>query len=102
MTDLAKQDRWKIQNLLNTGLSLMKRDKSLHKSHTTISREIKKRRIVDEAGKKHRKNFCTLKNNCIKRTLCKAPYVCNGCFDMEKWKSQLNNFRIFQILRNIS
>ena len=73
MTHLSKQDRCKIENLLNARLSLKKIGKSLHKSHTTISREIKKHRTVDETSKRHRKNFCTLKNNCMKRTLCKAP-----------------------------
>ena len=73
MTHLTKQDRCKIENFLNAGLSLRKIGKSLHKSHTTISREIKKHRIVDETSKRHRKNFCSFKNNCMKRTLCKAP-----------------------------
>ena len=73
MTHLTKQDRCKIENLLNAKLSLKKIGKSLHKSHTTMSREIKKHRIVDETSKRHRKNFCTFKNNCMKRTLCKAP-----------------------------
>ena len=73
MTHLTKQDRCKIENFLNAGLSLRKIGKSLHKSHTTISREIKKHRIVDETSKRYRKNFCTFKNNCMKRTLCKAP-----------------------------
>ena len=73
MTHLTKQDRCKIENLLNARLSLKKIGKSLYKSHTTISREIKKHRIEDETSKRHRKNFCTLKNNCMKRTLCKAP-----------------------------
>jgi IS30 family transposase len=73
MPHLTKQDRCKIENLLNVKVSIKKIGKDLQKSHTTISREIKKRRIVDEASKQPRKNFCTLKKHCMKRTLCKVP-----------------------------
>ncbi len=73
MTHLTKQDRCKIENLLNAKVSIKKIAKDLEKHHTTISREIKKRRVVDEASKKSRKNFCTRKKDCMKRTLCKVP-----------------------------
>ena len=73
MSHLTKQDRCKLENLLIAKTSIKKISKVLQKSHTTISREIKKRRIIDEDSKKHRKNFCTFKKSCMKRTLCKAP-----------------------------
>ncbi len=73
MAHLTKQDRCKIENLLNAKLSLRKISEALDKSHTTVSREIKKHRVVDENSKRHRKNFCSLRKNCMKRTLCKAP-----------------------------
>ena len=73
MRHLTKQDRCKIENLLNAGVSIRKIGKSLHKSHTTVSREIKKHRTVDETSKRHRKNFCTFRSNCMKRSLCKVP-----------------------------
>lgn len=73
MPHLTKQDRCKIENLLNAKVSIKKISKDLQKSHTTISREIKKRRVIDEASKKPRKNFCSHKKKCMKRSLCKVP-----------------------------
>ena len=61
MAHLTKQDRCKIENLLNVRVSIKKISNDLEKSHSTISREVKKRRVVDEASKKPRKNFCSLK-----------------------------------------
>ncbi len=66
MTHLTKQDRCKIENLLNAKVSIKKIGKDLKKHPTTISREIKKRRVVDEASKKSRKNFGTRKKDCMK------------------------------------
>ena len=84
MTHLTKQDRCKIENLLNAKVSIKKIAKDVEKHHTTVSREIKKRRVVDEASKKSRKNFCTRKKDCIKR---KYFYCANNA--MEEYKTIL-------------
>lgn len=73
MTHLTKQDRCKIENMLNAKVFIKQIAQSLGKSHTTISREIQKHRTEDETNKKRIKNFCISKKICLKRTLCKAP-----------------------------
>ena len=44
MAHLTKEDRLRIENMLNAGVSATEMSRNLGKSHTTISREIKKHR----------------------------------------------------------
>ena len=60
MAHLTKEDRLRIENMLNAGVSATEMSRNLGKSHTTISREIKKhrqpyhRRNGDESSAEHK------------------------------------------------
>ena len=78
-TQLYKEDRDSIEELLKKGYSFTDIAKEIKKDRTTISKEIRRNRII-------RSSFFTLFNekgiqkavNSCER-LKKPPYVCNNC-----------------------
>ena len=70
---LTEQDRCRLENLLNRGLSPLAIACELKRAHSTITRELKKHRKESEEDQKHKKNFCNRKLICHKRSLCKIP-----------------------------
>ena len=95
---LSLEDRHKIENGLNDGLSFKKIGKLIDKDCTSISREIRNHYIVKNTGCIGRSfNNCSKVKTCVLRgkqcklnkcidfveekcpLLDKPPYVCNGC-----------------------
>lgn len=73
MAHLTKEDRLRIENMLNAGVSATEMSRNLGKSHTTISREIKKHRQEETTDRRRSHNYCIFKNECNRSTICKIP-----------------------------
>lgn len=81
---LTLQDREYIQKSLEAGSSIRSISMSLNKSLSTISREIRSRRIVDNSSAYGRvKNRCVNRYNCTERQLCldkpDCTTLCRSC-----------------------
>ena len=59
MSHLTEQDRCRIENLLNAGLSPLAIARRENRAHSTIVRELRKHRKENEADRRQKKNFCT-------------------------------------------
>ena len=68
-----------IEDKLNNNLSIRKISESVGKPHTTISREILSRRILEKGNR-----FNNFNVRCEKTE--RAPFVCNGCPNKNKCK----------------
>ena len=68
-----------IEDKLNNNLSIRKIGESVGKPHTTISREILSRRILEKGNR-----FNNFNVRCEKTE--RAPFVCNGCPNKNKCK----------------
>ena len=73
MAHLTKEDRLRIENMLNAGVSATEMSRNLGKSHTTISREIKKYRQEESTDRRRSRNYCIFKNECNRSRICKIP-----------------------------
>ena len=65
MSHLTEQDRCRIENLLNAGLSPLAIARRENRAHSTIVRELRKHRKENEADRRQKKNFCTRKKSCF-------------------------------------
>lgn len=74
---LSLSDRITIESKLNEGLSFRKIKGFINKPHTTISREVEKRRVFVKGN-----SFNSLNMKCEKTN--KAPFVCNACPNKNK------------------
>ena len=83
---LTLSQRIEIERNLNDGKSLRQIAKIIGKPHTTISREIQSRKILQKGN--HFNNF-----NVKCEKIEKAPFVCNGC--PNKNKCRKNRFFYF-------
>ena len=57
MSHLTEQDRCRIENLLNAGLSPMPIARQEKRAHSTIVRELRKHRKKNEADRRQKKNL---------------------------------------------
>ena len=73
MPHLTKQERLRTENMLNAGASATEMGRNLGKSHTTISREIKKHRQEETLDRRRNRNYCSFKNKCSQQKICKIP-----------------------------
>ena len=88
MAHLTKEDRLRIKNMLNAGVSATEMSRKLGKSHTTISREIKKINNLQQT-----ENYVIL---CFSVAKCRyplnSPFVwCRGHEDFGLHKAIENN-----------
>jgi len=70
---LTHEDRICIETLLNEQTPITEIAKSLNRSHSTISREIKRNATTRQANTFNGRQL----NDCSTRE--RSPYVCNGC-----------------------
>ena len=77
---LTLSERIKIENGLNNNKSFRKISKEIYKGVTTISREVLNRRYKEKGN-----YFNGIPKKCGK--IEKAPFVCNGCPNVKKCKS---------------
>lgn len=77
---LKLSERIKIENALNNNKSFRSISKNINKGISTISREIENRRYKEKGN-----YFNGIPKKCSK--LEKAPFVCNGCPNVKKCKS---------------
>ena len=73
MAHLTKQERCKIENFLNAGVTLQEMSRNLNRSHTTISRELKRHRREEDPDHKRCTNYCVFSKKCDKYRICKLP-----------------------------
>lgn len=78
-TQLNKEDRDSIEDLLRKGYSFTYIGNAIKKDRTTISKEVRRNRIVKSSFYTlfNEKGIKIAVNNCEK--LRKSPYVCNNC-----------------------
>lgn len=84
MSHLSEQDRCRIENLLNAGLSPLAIARKENRAHSTIVREVRKHRKENEVDRRRKKNFCSRHKGCRKTDLCKVrpgncPGYCSQC-----------------------
>ncbi len=73
MSHLTEQDRCRIENLLNAGLSPLAIARKENRAHSTIVRELRKHRKENEADRRQKKNYCTRKKSCFRKDVCQYP-----------------------------
>ena len=73
MAHLTKQDRCKIENFLNAGLKPKEIARNLGKSHTTITREIRRHRQEEVPDLRKSRNYCAFRGRCKETGLCPYP-----------------------------
>ena len=73
MAHLTKQDRCKIENFLVAGVKPKEIARNLGKSHTTITREIRRHRQEEEPERRKSRNFCVFRAKCKENGLCQYP-----------------------------
>ncbi len=71
---LTPDNRSDISNMLDKGYSFKKIAIKLNKDSSTISKEVKKRRILEDSKVRFKP-----KNDCISRSNCKVSRLCDGC-----------------------
>ena len=92
---LSYEERKNIEDGLNSRKSINQISKELHRSHSTILREIDRNKIISTPANwnnysipcknrnKCKKNFCSQTLTCYEKEFCEklltSPYVCNGC-----------------------
>ena len=78
-TQLYKEDRNSIEELLKNGYNFTDIAKAIKKDRTTISKEIRRNRIIRSSFYSlfNEKGIQKAINNCER--LRKPPYVCNHC-----------------------
>jgi IS30 family transposase len=81
-THLTFSDRNRLQGGLANKKSFKEIGLELHKSPSTISREIKAHMFINKKGRKYSRYF----NDCVYRNGCKMCYVCDdlNC-DKDRW-----------------
>ena len=73
MSHLTEQDRCRIENLLNAGLSPLAIARKENRAHSTIVRELRKHRKENESDRRQKKNYCTRKKSCFRKDVCQHP-----------------------------
>ena len=73
MAHLTKQERCKIENFLIEGIKPKEIARTLGKSHTTITREIRRHRQAEDADQRKNRNYCMFRQKCKESELCKYP-----------------------------
>ena len=68
---LTFDDRIEIQECLSKGMTFKAIAKRIGKDPTTVSKEVKRRAVVQESG------FTKTQDKCPR--LMRSPFVCNGC-----------------------
>lgn len=97
---LSLDDRLFIQSALSDDLSLKHIASSLKKDPTTISKELKKHRLIQRTKNTHGilKNSCLLMTSCSKHALCSPkcfnPHISSGCRFCPTCNSQCPDYQI--------
>jgi len=73
MSHLTEQDRCRIENLLNAGLSPLAIARREKRAHSTIVRELRKHCKENEADRRQKRSFCTRKKSCFRKDICQHP-----------------------------
>jgi IS30 family transposase len=78
---LSLEDRYYIEEALNQKCSLKQIAKNLMKDTTTISKEIRRNRIVSSQTKQAEYISCTNKKDCTKKHICdkSCDQLCKKC-----------------------
>ena len=66
MSHLTKQERCKIENFLNAGVTPQEMARNLNRSYTTINRELKRHRIEEDPNHRICTNYCLYSRQCKK------------------------------------
>ena len=90
---LKIEDRFYIEKSLEQGISFKAIASSLHKDPTTISKEVKRNRILKER-KVPFAEICLLKKNCIRRNVCGYSSACSRkCSNCENCTKNCESFQ---------
>ena len=73
MSHLTKHDRCRIENYLNSRIKPKEIGRNLGKSHTTITREIRRHRQEEPNDQRKSRNYCAFKWKCKENRLCRYP-----------------------------
>jgi len=95
MSHLTDSNRWQIENGLRDKMSFQEIAQKIGKSHTTISREVKKHRIDSNKGASGRiTNRCIFRRNCNVYLLCRNEIKCQKkCSTCNKCNSLCSKFQ---------
>ena len=66
MSHLTKQERCKIENFLNAGVTPQEMARNLNRSYTTINRELQRHRIEEDPNHRKCTNYCLYSRQCKK------------------------------------